>query len=145
MSIEGITPGLVGGLRSLADGRPLPGPVGAHAAVAGAGGGHPIEFWLTVVPAAGVFIFGSVCVLLRAVNRLCHDVAQPEIRAAWLRDVAHGQRLRVRRRIAWWLWSTIEAGTLSDDAFDLGGWITRGMLAGVTFGFLAYLIHLAIG
>jgi len=143
MFSQGITPGLVGGLRSLADGRPLRGPVGAHAAVA-AGGGHPIELWLTVVPAAGIFIFGWACVLLRAVNRLCHDVARPQTRAAWLRDVV-GEPLRVRRRIAWWLWSTFKAGTWSDDAFDLGGWIARGTLTGVTVGFLIYLFHLAIG
>lgn len=149
MFSDGIAPGFVPGLadrsRLLVYGRLAHGPAGPHVAVTGAGGGHPIEFWLTVVPAAGIFIFGWACVLLRTINRLCHDVAQPQTRAAWLRSGARGQRLRVHQRIAWWLWATIKAGTWSDDAFELSGWITRGTLAGVTFGLLAYLVHLVIG
>ena len=136
MSIQGITPGLADSLRSSAEGRLLHGAVGPHVAA----DGHPIGFWLTVFPAAGIFISGWGSVLLRAVNRLCRDVAQPETRAAWLRNVAHGQTLRVHQRLAWWLWFTIKAGTWSDDALDLGGWIARGTFAGVTVGFLIYLL-----
>jgi hypothetical protein len=110
-----------------------------------AGTGHPIEFWLTVFPAAGIFIAGWGSLLLRAINRLCHDVAQPQTRAAWLRNVARGQPLRVRQMVAWWLWSTFNVGMWSEDAFELGGWITRGTLAGVTVGLLAYIVQLVIG
>ena len=49
---------------------------------------RPIEFWLTVFPATGIFIAGWGCILLRTINRLCHDVAQPETRAAWLDNAA---------------------------------------------------------
>ena len=110
-----------------------------------AANGHPIEFWLTVFPAAGIFIAGWGSLLLRAINRLCREVAQPQTRAAWLRNVARGQPLRARQMIALWLWSTFNTGTWSEDAFELGGWITRGTLAGVTVGLLAYLVQLVIG
>jgi hypothetical protein len=70
MSIGGITPGLVDGLRPLAGGR-LHEPIGAHAAT----GSRPLELWLTVFTAAGIFIAGWGCLLLKAVNRLCHDLA----------------------------------------------------------------------
>ena len=110
-----------------------------------AANGHPIEFWLTVFPAAGIFIAGWGSLLLRAINRLCHEVAQPETRAAWLTDAARGQWPRARQMIAWWLWSNFNAGTWSDDAFELGGWITRGTLAGVTVGLFAYLVQLVVG
>jgi hypothetical protein len=138
MFIGGITPGFVAGLRSLADGRSLPGPTGTH--VAGASGGHPIEFWLTVVPAASILSFGWFCVALKAINRLCRDAANPATQAAWLTNAARGQRLETRQRIAWWLWSTIEAGTWSDDFLNLGRWMTAGTLAGATFGFVLYLL-----
>ncbi len=81
MFMHGTTPGLADGLRSLADGR-LHGPIGPH--VAAASGGHPIEFWLTVVPAAGVLACGWFCVALKAVNRLCRDAADPATQTAWL-------------------------------------------------------------
>ncbi len=139
MFSQGITPGLVGGLRSLADGRPLRGPVGAHAAVA-AGGGHPIEFWLTVVPAAGVLACGWFCVALKAVNRLCRDAADPATQAVWLANAARGQRLEMRQRIAWWLWFRTEAGTWSDDFLNLGRWMTAGTLAGATVGLVLYFL-----
>jgi hypothetical protein len=133
----GINLGFVGGLRSLADGRPLRGPVGPH--VAAVSGGHPIEFWLTVVPAAGILSFGWFCVALKAINRLCRDAANPATQAAWLTNAARGQRVETRQRIAWWLWSAIEAGTWSDDFLNLGRWMTMGTLAGATVGSVLYL------
>jgi len=135
MSIQGITPGLANGLRSLAESQLPRQPIGVHTAR-----GHPIELWLTVVPAACVVGLGWLCLGLKVVNRLCHDAAQPETRAAWARNTARGQRPRARQRIAWWLWSTIDAGAWPDDAFSLGRWMTVSTLIGLTFGFIAYFV-----
>jgi hypothetical protein len=134
MSIGGITPGFVGGLRSLAGSR-LHGPIGVHAAT----GGRPLEFWLTVVPAACVVGLGWLCLGLKAINRLCRDAAQPAIRAGWIRIEARGQRPRWHQRIAWWLWSAIKAGTWPDDMFSLGNWIAVSTVIGLTTGFVLYL------
>ena len=136
MSIQGITPGLSGGLRSLVGGRLLHGPIGARTAT----GGHPIELWLTVVPAAGVLAFGWFCVALKAINRLCRDAADPATQAAWFTNAARGQRPKMRQRIAWWLWFRIEAGAWSGDLLNLGRWMTVGTLAGATVGFVLYLV-----
>jgi hypothetical protein len=135
MSIGGIVPGLVDGLRSLAGGR-LHEPIGVHAAT----GARPLEFWLTVVPAAGILSFGWFCVALKAINRLCRDAADPATQATWLANTARSQSPKTPQRIAWWLWSTIEAGAWSDDFLNLGRWITVGTLAGATVGFVIYLM-----
>jgi hypothetical protein len=140
MSIGGINPGLIGGLRSLAGGWLLHGSIGAHASpVVVVDGGRPLEFWLTVVPAACVVSLGWLCLGLKAINGLCRDAAQPAIRAAWIRVEARGQRPRWRQRIAWWLWSAIKAGTWPDDMFNLGNWIAVSTVIGLTIGFVLYL------
>lgn len=102
--------------------------------------GHPIEFWLTVLPAAGIFIAGWGSLLLRAINCLCHDVAQPETRAAWLANATRGRRLRAHQMIALWLWSNFNAGTWSEDILSFSTCIEAGTFIGVTSGFIAYLV-----
>jgi hypothetical protein len=42
--------------------------------------------------------------------------------------------------IAWWLWSTIDAGAWPDDTFSLARWMTVGTLIGLTLAFVAYLV-----
>lgn len=100
---------------------------------------RPIEFWLTVFPAAGIFVAGWGCVLLRAINRMCHDVAQPETRAAWLSNAARGQTPQMHQIVAWWLWSTFNAGAWPEEILSLSACIEAGTFIGVTLGFIAYL------
>ena len=78
--------------------------------------------------------------LLRATNRLCQEVARPEIRAAWLANAARGQWPRARQMIALWLWSNFNAGTWSEDILSFSTCIEAGTFIGVTSGFIAYLV-----
>ncbi len=102
--------------------------------------GHSIEYWLEVLTATGIFCFGWTCVLLRIVNRLCHDAADPSVSTRWANEEARGRQLSIATRLKRWLWLWTNAGDWSRDSISLGEWTGLGSLIGVTAGFVAHLV-----
>lgn len=94
------------------------------------GGGRPIEFWLAVLTAFGIVVFGWLCVALRVVNAWCAPAADPEWRVA-VRGASVGSR---RDGIRLGLWRRFGAGEWPREWLSLGEWTALGSLVGATLG-----------
>jgi hypothetical protein len=100
--------------------------------------GHPIEYWLAVLTAFGLVLFGWLCLGLRVVNAWCAVVVDEDRRAAVGASRAPGRRQRRRDVIRLVLWRATGAGAWPREWLSLGEWTALGSLVGATVGLAFY-------